>query len=180
MKHLEKLRKITKKLKHLRKENSKQVLLIGFVMVGALVLGVLAGNLLKSYQKPSVQVVQQGEQSSANRSLVDGSLPEGLPIGPSEDASEEEKTAFGRSIRELGVDTDSINITDCNISPVVARVKLGNFVRFVNDSAEAHELSVFEEELTVSAYDSVSVEAGLPGIFGIACGSSLGYLEVIR
>ena len=151
---------------------TKNIVIVVVIIVTALILGVLAGNLLKQ-QRASVSEETPTEPSPTQPAPTPpGSFLEGLPPPPGENASEEEKRAFFDAVQQMAIETETIEVgSSCTLSPVIAKIKPGTSFTFANNDSVDHVVTTFtDKELMISAQDSVTIESPTSGgIYGVVC-----------
>ena len=150
---------------------TKNIVIVVGIIVGALILGVLTGHILKQ-QRDSTNEEPPIEEPSPTPPAPPSSLLEGLPPPPGEDATEEEEIAFAEAIRQQAMETETIEVSSsCAVSPMIAKVGLGVSLTFTNKDSIEHNVTTFVDKvLVLSPQDSSTIETPTSGgIYGVAC-----------
>lgn len=84
--------------------------------------------------------------------------------------SEEERTSFNSALDKFAQQTNSINISKCESSPLVVKTKVGKDITFTNNDSVDFKILIRNDSYSVSAGKTVNVKSNLPaGVYGYFC-----------
>jgi len=98
-----------------------------------------------------------------------------LAANPGSGATQEQLKSFSATVSNASVDASAIDVTSCNPSPAVARVKLGKPLMFKNSDAVTHKIVNGKEivlDIPTGSKELTPAFPG-PGIFGYSCDSKI-------
>ncbi|MCH7828653.1 hypothetical protein IH982_02145 [Patescibacteria group bacterium] len=182
------------------RSKTKKVIIIILILGAALILGNVVGISFKQFQQQEEKKTGEGEigqpapSSSVSPEIASPTRTRGdsvpligeLSLLPTENASEEEKTAFNAQMGRLTVETNTMEIGEgCVLTPLVVRPLKGLPFTFKSTASVDHLILVGDKNVFVAAGEEKSIDTQFPngpGWYGISCGESrniVGYMEMV-